>query len=77
MTAVVVGHPQGLAVDCRGNLYYADLALRFGAGGIGPGPNGSVRRVTFDACGTPAAPDVVKDGLAFPDALGLFPGSLD
>jgi len=70
------GHPQGLAVDCRGNLYYADLALRVGAGGIGPGPNGSVRRVRFDACGVPAAPEIVRGGLAFPDGLGLFAGDL-
>jgi hypothetical protein len=43
------GHPQGLGVDCAGNLYYADLGLVFSGGGAltaglatgvpGPGPN--------------------------------------
>jgi hypothetical protein len=70
------GHPQGIAVDCRGNLYYADLALRASAGGIGPGPNGTVRRIGFDVCGVPEPPVVVRDGLAFPDGLGVLPGGL-
>jgi hypothetical protein len=73
-----VGHPQGLAVDCRGDLYYADLALRVSpSGSIGPGPNGSVRRVPFDVCGTPGAPEVVRNGLAFPDGLGIVAGDLE
>jgi hypothetical protein len=72
-----VGHPQGLARDCRGDLYYADLDLRASEDGIGPGPNGKVRRVAFDACGVPAAPVVVKEGLAFPDGLGVLPGDLE
>ncbi|MGH7787081.1 MAG: hypothetical protein ACRERC_09465 [Candidatus Binatia bacterium] len=70
------GHPQGLAVDADGNLFYADLNLRLGPRGIGPGPNGSVRWIAFDAQNTPAPPVVIKEHLAFPDALGLFPGSL-
>jgi|GEM_PF-6619038 len=73
-----VGHPQGLAVDCQGDLYYADLALRISSGGsIGPGPNGKVRRVPFDVCGTPGRPEVVRDGLAFPDGLGVLDGDLE
>lgn len=73
-----VGHPQGLAVDCAGDLYYADLALRIGSGGgIGPGPNGTVRRVPFDICGVPGPPQIVRDGLAFPDGLGVLPGDLE
>jgi hypothetical protein len=71
-----VGHPQGLARDCHGNLYYADLALVVSGGGIGPGPNGTVRRIGFDVCGEPEPPVVVRDGLAFPDGLGIFPGDL-
>lgn len=71
------GHPQGLAVDCEGDLYYADLDLTFRASGIGPGPNGSVRHVAFDACGVPQAPQVVKQGLSFPDGLGVLPGDLE
>jgi hypothetical protein len=70
------GHPQGLAVDADGNLFYADLNLRLGPGGIGPGPNGSVRWIAFDAENNPAPPVVIKEHLAFPDALGIFPGSL-
>jgi len=71
-----VGHPQGLARDCRGNLYYADLALVISGGGIGPGPNGTVRRIGFDVCGAPEPPVIVRDGLAFPDGLGIFAGTL-
>jgi hypothetical protein len=71
-----VGHPQGLAVDCRGDLYYADIALRISPGGIGPGPNGKVRRIPFDVCGRAGANQVVREGLAFPDGLGVLPGDL-
>lgn len=72
------GHPQGMAVDCAGDLYYADLALRIGSGGgIGPGPNGTVRRVPFDICGTPGPPQIVRGGLAFPDGVGVLPGDLE
>jgi len=74
------GHPQGLAVDCRGNLYYADLALvdtGGGLGGIGPGPNGTVRRITFDIAGNPRVPDTINAGLAYPDALGVMDGDLE
>lgn len=70
------GHPQGIAVDCRGDLYYADLQLALGSGGIGPGPNGKVRRVPLDVCGAPGPPEVVREGLAFPDGLGVLPGDL-
>lgn len=72
-----VGHPQGLAVDCRGDLFYADLDLRVGGGGIGPGPDGKVRRVPFDVCGVPGPNEIVKQGLSFPDGLGVLPGDLE
>lgn len=71
-----VGHPQGLAVDCAGDLYYADLALRITSTSIGPGPNGTVRWVHFAPDGTPAAPIVLQSGLAFPDGLGILAGTL-
>jgi hypothetical protein len=71
------GNPQGLAVDCAGDLYYADLALVQNGSNIGPGPNGKVRWIHFDASGTPAPPVIVKDGLDFPDALGIVPGDLE
>jgi hypothetical protein len=75
---VSTGNPQGLAVDCEGDLYYADLALRVGpGGGIGPGPNGKVRWIHFDAAGNPQPPVVVKEGLAFPDAVAVLPGDLE
>jgi hypothetical protein len=68
------GNPQGLAVDCAGDLYYADLALVQNGSNIGPGPNGKVRWIHFDGAGNPAPPVTVKDNLDFPDALGIVPG---
>jgi len=70
------GHPQGLAVDSQGTLYYADLDLRFGAAMPRPGPDGKLRRIRFDARGEPQAPEVVLAGLAFPDAVSVLPGEL-
>jgi hypothetical protein len=70
------GHPQGLAVDCEGNLHYADMDLSEN-GGIGPGPDGKVRRISFDAAGNPQPPVIIKDGLDFPDGLGILPGDLE
>jgi hypothetical protein len=71
------GHPQGLAVDCEGHLYYADMDLSSNGGGIGPGPDGKVRRISFDAAGNPQLPVTIKDGLNFPDGLGILPGDLE
>ncbi len=72
------GTPQGLAVDARGTLYYADLDLvREGWTGFAPGPDGKVWRIRFDADGHPLAPDKILDGLAFPDGLGVLPGDLE
>lgn len=70
------GHPQGLAVDADGNLYYADLQLRLGPGGFGPGPNGKVRRIEF-VNGEPRPPEIVREGLAFPDSVAILNGRLD
>ncbi len=72
-----VGHPQALALDCAGNLYYADLALVNNGGDIGPGPGGTVRRITFDLAGLGREPEIVKGSLAFPDGLGIFAGDLE
>jgi hypothetical protein len=72
-----VGHPQALALDCAGNLYYADLALVNVGGEIGPGPGGTVRRITFDLAGLGHEPEIVKDNLAFPDGLGIIEGDLE
>ena len=70
------GHPQGLAVDVEGNLYYADLQLRLGPGGFGPGPNGKVWRIRFVE-GAPQPPEIVREGLAFPDSVSILNGRLD
>jgi hypothetical protein len=75
---IPTGNPQSLAVDCGGNLYYADLDLQLGMSGFpGPGPDGKVRRISFDAGGTPQPPVVVKSGLAFPDGVSVLPGDLE
>ena len=71
------GHPQGLAVGADGTLYYADLDLQGTLPNVGPGPNGKVRRIRFDFHGTALAPEIVREGLAFPDGLGLGPGDLE
>jgi len=70
------GNPQGIAVGADGSVYYADLDLVGTLPDVGPGPNGSVRRITFDADGNPRPPDIVREGLAFPDGVALFPGNL-
>jgi hypothetical protein len=70
------GNPLGIAVDGKGNLFYADLQLRLGPGGIGPGPNGKVRWISFDSQGTPSAPRIIRENLAFPDALGILAGTV-
>ncbi len=93
---LLTGHPQGLAVDCAGSVYYGDLALVISGGSeltfggamtvgspentlrdIGPGPNGTVRRITFDIAGVPRAPELIKDGLAFPDGVTIRDGDLE
>jgi hypothetical protein len=71
------GYPQGLAVDARGTLYYADLDLALNGLDVGPGPNGKVWRIRFDAEGRPGAPEPVLGGLAFPDAVSVLPGDLE
>jgi len=74
------GNPQGIAVGGDGTLYYADLDLRGSIadpGSIGPGPNGKVWRVRFDASGDPLTPEIVREGLSFPDGVAVFPGDLE
>jgi len=72
------GHPQMLAYDPAGNrLYYADLNLVGSLLNPDTGPNGSIRRITFDENGDPNPPEVVRNGLAFPDAVALLPGNLE
>ena len=68
------GAPQGLAVDARGTLYYADLDLVWNGLDVGPGSNGKVWRIAFDGDGKPQPPEIVREHLAFPDGLGALPG---
>jgi hypothetical protein len=66
------GTPLGLAVGPDGTLYYADIGIVVGVGGIGPGEKtGSVRRITFTD-GVPNPPDTIAAGLQFPDGIGLW-----
>ncbi len=71
------GHPQTIAFDAQGNLYYADLNLVGSILTPDTGPNGTVRRIRFDPNGTPQPPEIVRSGLAFPDAVTILPGNLE
>lgn len=72
---ISTGNPQGIAVGGDGTLYYADLDLVGTLPNVGPGPNGKVRRVRFED-GAPLPPEIVREGLQFPDGIALFPGNL-
>ncbi len=66
------GTPLGMGVGPDGSLYFADIGIVVD-GGIGPGPGtGKVRRITFDDNGDPTAPEVMDEGLAFPDGIGIW-----
>jgi hypothetical protein len=67
------GTPLGIGVGPDGTLYYADIGLVREEGGTpGPGPNtGSLRRIVF-VDGEPQPPEVLADGLAFPDGIGVW-----
>lgn len=71
------GSPHGLGIDPDGTLYYADIGIvrtedqEFLS--IGPGEGtGSVRRIAFDDAGEPNPPEVMADGLDYPDGIGVF-----
>ena len=68
------GTPLGFTVGPDGTIYYADLGLRISANGnIGPGSGlGTVRRITF-VNGAPQPPELIANGLTFPDGVGLRP----
>ena len=61
------GNPTGLAVDSVGTLYYADDSQLEQAPG-----RGTLRMVTFDTAGAPAAPRVIARGLDHPGGLAVF-----
>jgi outer membrane protein assembly factor BamB len=68
------GTPNGLTVTADGTLWYADLAIVLhDSGSIGPGNAiGTVRVIRF-VDGDPQPPEVIDDGLRFPDALSVIP----
>lgn len=76
-TPYSTGTPLGLGVDRHGVLYYADIGLVQLPGEM-PGPGvgtGSVRRIVFSD-GEPLAPEVMAEGLQYPDGIGIFdPGA--
>jgi len=67
------GTPFGIGIDAAGTLYYADIGLQIDLGSdIGPGPNlGTVRRIRF-VDGEPQAPELMDQGLNFPDGIGVL-----
>lgn len=70
-----VGNPSGIAIDSNGTLYYADLGLveRPPPDFFGPEDGrGTVRKVTFDENGEPQPPEIIADGLSFPDAVSVL-----
>ena len=71
------GNPQGIALDSKGTLYYADLDL-VGDNIFDPdtGPDGKIWRVRFDDQGVPQTPEVVRAGLGFPDGVSVLPGNI-
>jgi outer membrane protein assembly factor BamB len=71
------GTPNGIAFGGDGSLYYADLDLMGEITAPDTGPDGRVWRVRFDKKGAPLPPEIVKSGLAFPDAVAVFPGDLE
>jgi outer membrane protein assembly factor BamB len=70
------GTPQGISIGADGTVYYADLDLVGALPNIGPGPNGKVWRVRFDSNGDPLTPELIRDGLAFPDGMSTARGNL-
>jgi hypothetical protein len=65
------GTPLGMGIDSAGTLYYADIGITISADGIGPGPEGSVRRIRF-VDGEPRSPEIMATELAFPDGIGVL-----
>jgi hypothetical protein len=65
------GTPLGLGVGPDGTLYYADIGITITDRGIGPGPEGSVRRIRF-VNGEPQPPELMGGGLQYPDGIGIY-----
>jgi hypothetical protein len=65
------GTPLGLGVGPDGTLYFADIGITITADGIGPGPEGTVRRIRF-VNGEPQPPETMGGGLQYPDGIGVY-----
>ncbi|TMK65011.1 MAG: hypothetical protein E6G60_06000 [Actinobacteria bacterium] len=65
------GTPLGIGVGPDGTLYYADIGIVINSQGIGPGSEGTVRRIRF-VDGEPQPPELMGRGLAFPDGIGIY-----
>jgi len=70
-----IGNPAGIAVASDGTIYYADLGLveqpapQF----FGPGDHtGTVRRVRLDDEGNASTPEIINEGLNYPDAVSVL-----
>jgi hypothetical protein len=70
-TTFSTGTPLGMGVGPDGTLYYADIGITITSEGIGPGPEGTVRRIRF-VNGQPQPPETMGGGLAFPDGIGVY-----
>lgn len=73
------GNPLGIGLASDGTIYFADIGLQLSPRGIGPGRNlGKVRRIRF-VDGQPQPPEIMNEGLNFPDGIGILeqaaPGS--
>jgi hypothetical protein len=67
-------NPYGVAVARNGDLYFVDIHLESGPGGIGPGDQaGCVFKVTF-AHGTPSLLQPIATGLNFPTSVTICTG---
>jgi hypothetical protein len=68
-----VGTPLGIGVGPEGSIYYADIGIvNDPEEGLGPGDGtGKVRRIAF-VDGEPQPPEIMDEGLAFPDGIGVY-----
>ena len=74
---IPTGNPQDITVGPDGTIYYADMDLVGTLPNVGPGPNGKVWRIRFDANGAPQPPEIIRQGLAFPDGVAIVAGDLE
>jgi hypothetical protein len=69
---ISTGTPLGMGVAPDGTIYFADIGIVIDGTNIGPGDGtGRVFRIRF-VDGEPQAPEVMADGLAFPDGIGIY-----